>query len=90
MNVEIVTKEDLQQFRLQLLGELKALLTPQRQAGDIIWLRSTEVRKLLKISPNTLQNLRVTATLHPSKIGGIYYYKLDEINQLLDKKGSVS
>ncbi len=84
MEVELLTKEDLQQFRIQLLRDLKSIIG-QPQAAQQTWLRSVEVRKLLKISPNTLQSLRVKGSLHPSKIGGILYYRMDEINILLNQ-----
>ena len=85
MAVNIVTKEDLQSFRLQLLEDLKALLLLHNKTDQKKWLRTKEVRDLLKISPGTLQNLRITGKLHPSKIGSIYYYKIEEINLLLSK-----
>ena len=74
MQVELVTKEDLQLFRQQLLNDLKSIMaSPQPQPAQ--WLRSGEVRKLLKISAGTLQNLRITAVLNPVKIGGSFYYQ---------------
>ena len=83
MNVDVVTKEDLQAFRLQLIGDLKALFQFKEDSKKE-WLRSSEVRKLLKISPGTLQTLRVNGTLRPSKIGGIMFYKMEEIEKLLN------
>ncbi len=38
----------------------------------------------MKISPGTLQNLRIVRKLQPSKIGGILYYRYDEIEKLLE------
>lgn len=89
MSVEVVTKEDLQAFRLQLINDLKALIQFKENYKKE-WLRSNEVRKLLKISPGTLQTLRVNGTLHPSKIGGIMYYKMEEIEKLLNSTKSVN
>ena len=83
MAVDIVTKEDLQTFRLQLLEDLKAVLNIHNKTDQKKWLRTKEVRDLLKISSGTLQNLRITGKLHPSKIGSIYYYRIEEINLLL-------
>ena len=83
MGVEIVTKEDLQQFRFQLLEDLKGFISQLQPVQQKKWLRSSEVRKLLKISPGTLQNLRITEKLNPKKIGGIMYYSYDEIHNLL-------
>jgi hypothetical protein len=86
MGVEIITKEDLELFRIRLLDDLKKILAPtQTQKKE--WLKSNEVRKLMKISPGTLQNLRITRKLHPSKIGGILYYRYDEIEKLLEGNG---
>jgi hypothetical protein len=85
MQVEIITKQDLQEFRKELLHDIATVLqkqdsTPQRQ-----WLRSKEARQLLGgISNGTLQNLRIKGLLHPSKIAGVYYYQTSEIMVLLN------
>uniref|UniRef100_UPI004047A37D helix-turn-helix domain-containing protein n=1 Tax=Roseivirga sp. TaxID=1964215 RepID=UPI004047A37D len=47
------------------------------------WLKSYEVRKLLDISPGTLQNLRVNGTLPFTKIGGVIYYDYTDIQSML-------
>ena len=85
MQVELVTKEDLQLFRQQLLNDLKSFMAPQ-QPQPAQLLRSREVRKLLKISAGTLQNLRITAVLNPVKIGGSFYYQSSEIQDILRTK----
>ena len=82
MNIEIITKDDLRRIE-NLLGEIKGLIKPG-QAQSKQWLKSYEVRKLLNISPGTLQNLRVNGTLRYTKIGGLLYYKLEDIEKLLD------
>jgi Helix-turn-helix domain len=82
MNIEIITKDDLRRIE-NLLGEIKGLIKPgQTQSKQ--WLKSYEVRKLLNISPGTLQNLRVNGTLRYTKIGGLLYYKLEDIEKLLE------
>jgi len=83
MAVNIITQEDLDQFRRQLLNDLKEILqvnTPQPKK----WLRSSEVRKLLNISPGTLQNLRINGTLSYTKVGGTIYYNYQDIERLLN------
>lgn len=82
MNVELITKEDLRQFKTELLNDIKAIVQPQGQSKQ--WLKSAEVRKLLNISPGTLQNLRINGTLRYTKIGGMMYYKLEDITKLLE------
>jgi hypothetical protein len=83
--IDLVTKDDLEQFKLDLIREITALLKPQ-QHDPKQWLRSVEVRKLLHISPGTLQNFRVNGTLKFTKVGGIFYYKYDDILKVLEKK----
>jgi hypothetical protein len=87
MAVEIITKEDLQTFRFQLLDDLKNIIhsKPVKQKQ---WLKSSEVRKLLKISPGTLQNLRINGTLSFTKIGSIIYYNYEDIEAVLDSNNT--
>jgi hypothetical protein len=81
--IELITKEDLKQFKGELLTEIKAILQPE-QGQSKKWLKSNEVRKMLNISPGTLQNLRINGTLSYSKVGSIMYYKLEDINKVLE------
>jgi hypothetical protein len=83
MNVELITKQDLREFKNDLLSEIKQIIKPEQGQGKQ-WLKSVEVRKLLNISPGTLQNLRINGTLRYSKIGGMMYYKLEDIHKLLE------
>ena len=83
MALEIITKEDLEEFGRKLIAEIKALLGTQAEEPKK-WLKSYQVKNLLKISPNTLQKLRENGTLNPTKIGGILYYKYEEIMQVLN------
>lgn len=83
MSIEIVTREDLQHFRRQLLDDLRGLLNhePPMQKE---WLKGDEVKQLLQISTGTLQNLRLRGILPYTKIGGIIFYNAKEINDLLE------
>lgn len=83
MAVEIITRDDLNEFRSLLLTDLKEMLNSKPQQLKQ-WLKSGEVRKLLNISPGTLQNLRINGTLTYTKIGGIMYYDHSDINKLLN------
>jgi len=84
MSVEIVTKEDLTEFRQLLLEDLRSIISI-KPGNHKEWLKSSEVRKLLKISPGTLQNIRINGTLTFTKIGGIFFYNYDDIQNLLEK-----
>ena len=83
MQIEILTKNDLEEFRNEILLAL-AELSKQQLPQQKEWLRSKEVRQLLGISNGTLQNLRVKGLLNPAKIEGVYLYHLKEILTLLD------
>jgi Helix-turn-helix domain len=85
MEIEIITKEDLQTFRQLLLKELNGLVKAAEQSQYKEWLKSGEVRKLLKISAGTLQNLRVNGSLAYTKIGGLIFYNYQDIEKLLEQ-----
>lgn len=82
MAIEVITREDLNEFRSLLLNDLKEIIQSKSQQHKQ-WLKSTEVRKLLNISPGTLQTLRINKTLSYTKIGGIIYYDNADIDKLL-------
>jgi hypothetical protein len=82
MAQEIITFEDLQKFRVQLLEDLRKLLQ-QPSPSPKQKLKSSEVRKMLGISHGTLQNLRIKNLIPYQKIGGLMFYKYDDIIKLL-------
>jgi hypothetical protein len=84
MSFELITKEDLQQFRMQLLNDLRELMKPSEAKLVKPWLKNSEVRKLLNISSNTVQRLRVAGKLRSNKVGGIHYYRYEDIEKLLN------
>ena len=85
MAIEVLTKDDLQQFRIQLLNDIRNLLKPSESKLVKPWLRNSEVRKLLNISSNTVQRLRISGKLRSSKVGGIHYYRYEDIERMLNK-----
>jgi len=83
MSAEVITKEDLQIFRIQLLDDFKRILSATQEKEEMPeWVKSGVVRKMLNVSPGTLQNLRIAGQLHPKKISGSWYYSLSEIKGL--------
>lgn len=81
----MVTKEDLQLFRLQLLEDILQLLSSVKQTPMKPWLKNSEVRKLLGISANTIQRLRVAGKLQSKKLGGVHYYRYADIERLMNE-----
>jgi hypothetical protein len=84
MAIEVITKEDLNEFRSELLNEIKSIINeaPQKKQK---WLKSNEVRELLQISNGTLQTLRINGNLTFSKVGGTIYYDNDDIDKLMNR-----
>lgn len=83
MAVEIVTKQDLNDFRTLLLDDIKQIFQNKAEQPKQ-WLKSSEVRKLLNISSGTLQTMRINKTLSYTKIGGIIYYAHQDLEKLLE------
>jgi hypothetical protein len=81
--IEMITREDLKQFKSELLDEIRQIMKPG-QGQSKQWLKSVDVRRMLNISPGTLQNLRINGTLRFTKIGGMMYYKLEDIHKVLE------
>ena len=85
MAANIITTDDLMDFKLELLSSILEMLSTQSGMQIKKWLRSTEVRELLSISPGTLQNLRINGTLPNTKVGGVIYYDYEEIVKILEE-----
>lgn len=86
MRVELITREDLESFKKELFEEIRKYSPYMRKSAHEPkeWLKSYEVRKLLGISAGTLQNLRLNGTLRYTKIGGLMYYRYEDIRKLLE------
>jgi hypothetical protein len=83
MPAQIVTTDDLRELKVELLEDFKRLLKEHGGQPSKKWLKSPEVRKLLNISPGTLQNLRINGTLPYTKMGGALYYDYEDIQKIL-------
>tara|TARA_R110002012_G_scaffold245126_4_gene420117 strand:+ start:3414 stop:3650 length:237 start_codon:yes stop_codon:yes gene_type:complete len=70
---------------MELLDDIKKILTKQASGTLKKYLKSSEVMELLQISPGTLQNLRINGTLPFSKMGGIIYYDSEDIQKVMLK-----
>lgn len=84
MTLAILTKEELQNFKAELLEDIKKIVKAEDNTISKKWLKSKEVTKLLNISIGTLQNLRINGSLSYTKIGGTIYYDNTDIDKLLN------
>ncbi len=83
MAVEILTKDDLQQFKTDFFAEFKKVF--KENPTNPKYLQSFEVRKMFNISPGTLQHLRVSGQLPYTKLGGKIFYDSDDIRKMIEK-----
>ena len=65
---QLITVADLTVFKNQLIKDLLAAFKSQTNQPQKKWLKSHEVRRLLKISPGTLQTLKSNGMLPYTKI----------------------
>lgn len=82
---DLITKDDLEKFKQELFAELRRpsyKLNKKDEQKE--WLKSFEVRKMLNIAPGTLAKLRSNGTLPFTKVGGLMFYKHEDILKLLD------
>lgn len=85
MAATIITLEDLQNFKQELLIEIQNLLSQRQTTPARKWLKSHDVRRLLALSPGTLANLRVNGTLPFTKIGGVIFYEYDDLQKMMEE-----
>ena len=84
MAIEVITREDLNEFRFLLLSDLREMIQVLPEQTKT-WLKSNEVKKMLNISSGTLQTLRLKGTLTFTKVGGIIYYSATDIQKMLEQ-----
>ncbi|SNR84166.1 helix-turn-helix domain-containing protein [Lutibacter flavus] len=88
MPTQIITTDDLREFKIELLEEFKKLLENTNSTRVKKYLKSSELMELLKISPGTCQTLRINGTLPYTIIGGIIFYDAEEIEKVM-KENSI-
>lgn len=82
MQLELVTKKDFQDLKVELIDEIKKFLSPTTEQKE--WLKSADVMNMLACSLGTLQNLRVNGTLPFTKMGGTIYYSRKDVMKVLE------
>jgi hypothetical protein len=87
MAIEIVTKDDLIQFKNELIKVLEAHFQQnsiEKYSDGTKWLKSNEVERMLKISTTKLQVMRLSGLLPYSKIGNTIFYDLQDVNKVIN------
>ncbi|WP_167398009.1 helix-turn-helix domain-containing protein [Pedobacter paludis] len=86
-----ITKEDLHQFGMLLMNNIREEVKKVAgQTGNVDplqeWIKTTKVRKLLDMSPGTVQNLRIEGKVRYKKIMGTYYYNRSDLENLFKQQ----
>lgn len=87
MEIELITRADLENLKKELLIEIKTLLQPKNEIKeDRKWVKSKDVQKLLQISPGTLQTLRNRKMIPFTRLGGVIYYNREDVSRIMEGK----
>ncbi|MDX9694328.1 MAG: helix-turn-helix domain-containing protein [Bacteroidales bacterium] len=89
MEIKLLTSDEFDSFKSKVfrdLDELKSMLN--NRSNKPTWIKSSEVKRLLGISHSTLQNLRNNGTLEFSRINGIIYYQIANVEKILEQNKS--
>ncbi|PST83086.1 DNA-binding protein [Pedobacter yulinensis] len=81
---QLITLGDLIEFKEALLKDIAGLMQQRVAEPAKRWLKSDEVRKMLRLSAGKLQYLRDKGIIPFTKLGGITYYDYQEIMQLME------
>lgn len=82
MNVELLTKNDIQSLKAEIIDEIKKIFSRNNETKE--WLKSADVMTMLNCSPGTLQNLRISGILPFTKMGGTIYYANSDVLKILE------
>jgi len=81
--IVVISKEDFDLFKAELLEEIKAIFDANVKKAK--WIRSSDVREMLNISDGTLQSLRVKGIIPAYKLDTTWFYKYEEIVQAMER-----
>lgn len=85
MNVNIVTQEEFQALSSKVEKVLE-LLKNNKPTVESEWLKSSEVKKILKCSDTSLKNYRDNEIIPSTRIGGTFYYAKKDVENMLSKE----
>jgi hypothetical protein len=82
---QLITLDDLQKFQNEFFEKLDVALRSLNHLTPKKWMKAHEVRRMLKISPGTLQTLKATGVIPYTKIGGVHFFDYDDIQKILQQ-----
>jgi hypothetical protein len=83
MATNLITREDLHEFRRELLEELKKMLEEQQVLTPKRWFKTYELKRVLPLCNLKLQALRDSGKLPYSRFGKVLIYDYRDIEKLI-------
>jgi excisionase family DNA binding protein len=80
MELQVLTTDDLEKFRKQLISDIEKLFNVKYPKK---WLKTNEVMDLLGMSEVTLQTLRNKGKIPFRKLGGTVYFNAEELDEFM-------
>lgn len=92
MPSQILTTDDLREFKVELFQEMEKWLTIRSESSKMPkkFLKSSEVIDLLGISANTLNTLRINRIIPYTKVGGTIFFDWEDIEVVMKKNKKLS
>ena len=84
---ELITKDDLDRVKQQIIQEISKLVTDSKQIPPIAnakRLRTRDVRKMLGVSENKLKDMRLKKQIPFERLGNTLFYSEAEILAILN------
>lgn len=88
MPTQIITSDDLREFKIELLEEIRLIFLSSQSVvnpENKRFLKSQEVMQLLNISASSLQTMRNSRILSFTRIQGTIYYDWNDIVKLMEQ-----
>jgi flagellin-specific chaperone FliS len=78
--IDLITKSDLIAFQNKIMEQLKALIQPEKEFATEV-----ELIALYSFNKSTLAKMRMNNEIPYYKFGGKLFYKIMEVNKLIEK-----
>ena len=79
---ELLTRKDLFEVEERITKKIDQL--KNQDFGTKKWLRTSDVSKMLGLSPSSIQSLRISGTLPYSKVNGTLFYKPKDVEDMIN------
>jgi len=87
MPVELITKQDLLDFKYEFFQELTSFLNTQKPNVTTTpeLMKNSEIKKYLNTSASTIERLKKSGQLPFTRISGTIYFKKSDVDKLIEK-----